>query len=444
MTLPSRALARLRDVGRQIALRWPGIGRTAAPEGSRRRAFIARLTRPPLPPGPALMSPMSHDPEVTDIGFASPAEPLVSVVVPVFRKLGLTLRCLAALSAADLADTFEVIVVDDASDDGTAGALREATGITVVEMPENVGYLRATNAGIAAASGEFVLLLNNDVEVHPHALRALVDALRRNPTAGAAGARLIYADGSLQEAGSIIWSDGSGWNYGKGADPRSPEFAYVRPVDYCSAACLLVRRSALGAGFDERYAPAYYEDSDLAFTLRAAGLDTIYVPGALALHHEGASHGTSVRTGVKAFQERNRELFREKWESALKDQHAASVEAVLAARDRRNGPRILVPAGRSPSAGELAADATRQGAVVTLVVSDGALPDERVDSLREAGVEVWEDSAPSLARHIRSLSPHLHAVVVTDSAGPPTWVRRSVGNSVPVLDGLPPSGSPVR
>lgn len=434
MTLPSRALARLRHLGRQIALRWPGIGRTVAPEGSKRRAFIARLSRPPLPPGPALLSPMSHDPAVTDIRFANPAEPLVSVVIPVFRKLGLTLRCLAALSAAELADTLEVIVVDDASGDGTADALREVIGTTVIEMSDNVGYLRATNAGIGAASGEFVLLLNNDVEVHPHAVRALVDSLRRNPAAGAAGARLIYADGSLQEAGSIIWSDGSGWNYGKGGDPRSPEFAHLRPVDYCSAACLLVRRSALGSGFDERYAPAYYEDSDLAFTLRAAGLDTFYVPGALALHHEGASHGTSVRTGVKAFQERNRELFRQKWVQELAAQHRPDVTHVAVSRDRRPGPRVLVLGMTGAQAGATAAYAAERGAVVTLV-SPPDLTDDETSGLRDAGVEVWPDSTPGVADHIRALAPHLSAVVLADGGEAPAWLPRRVRGRVPLLDG---------
>ena len=431
-------LSRLRDLGRSIAMRWPAAAGAVAPEGSRRRALVARLTRSKVVIDDPLVSPLTDEPKASDVSFAAPPEPLVSVVIPVYRKLDLTLRCLAALARADLAETFEVIAVDDASGDGTAEALRRVAGVSVVETPENLGYLRATNTGIDSARGEFVLLLNNDVEVHPQAVRALVDALRRYPNAGAAGARLVYADGSLQEAGGIIWSDGSGWNYGKGGDPRSPEFAHVRPVDYCSAACLLVRRSALEncGGFDERYAPAYYEDSDLAFALRAAGMETIYVPAAIVLHHEGASHGTSVRSGVKAFQQRNRERFCQKWPRELAAQHPASVASVVVARDRRRGPRLLVLADQATAtAVGIAESATARDAVVTLVAPHDALPDDQVESLRTSGVEVWPGSAHRLARHVRLLAPHLSAVVVADGTHLPAWFPGKLLGRAPVVDG---------
>ena len=413
-------------------MRWPALGRFLAPEGSGRRATMARLTRQTIDSTEPLVTPLPSDPAPGDIRFEAPATPLVSVVIPVYRKLDLTLRCLKALAQAELADSFEVIVVDDASDDGTADALRAVEGLVVAETPENVGYLRATNTGTALARGEFVLLLNNDVEVHPTAVSALVDALRRDASAGAAGARLLYPDGSLQEAGSITWSDGTGWNYGKGADPRSPAFAHVRRVDYCSAACLLVRRSALpGDGaFDERYAPAYYEDSDLAFTLRAGGLETIYVPDALVLHHEGASHGTSVRTGVKAFQERNRERFCEKWPDALAEQRAASVDVVVVARDRRTGPRTLVVAGDAGTARCAVDRATAEGAVVTLVVPEGALGADELAALRRSGVEVWPESAPGLARHVGVLAPHLSAVALANGQEPPPWLPKAAAKLI--------------
>ena len=413
-------------------MRWPALGRVVAPEGSRRRATMARLTRPTVNTSEPLVTPLPGDPSTDDIRFGAPATPLVSVVIPVYRKLDLTLRCLQALAQAELAESFEVIVVDDASGDGTADALRGVEGLVVAETPENLGYLRATNTGTALAHGEFVLLLNNDVEVHPAAVSALVDALGRDASAGAAGARLLYADGSLQEAGSIIWSDGTGWNYGKGADPRSPEFGHVRPVDYCSAACLLVRRSALQrvGAFDERYAPAYYEDSDLAFALRAAGLETIYVPDALVLHHEGASHGTSVRTGVKAFQERNRERFCEKWPDALAKQRAASLDAVVIARDRRSGPRVLVVAGNAGSARRKVDDAMAEGGVVTFVGPEGALDADELASLRMSGVEVWPESAPGLARHVHLLAPHLGAVVLADGQDPPPWLPKAAAKLI--------------
>ena len=433
-------MRRVRDLGRDLSLRLPGLARVVAPEGSRRRASLARLTGRKAAVVDPLLTPMSHQPEASEIRFAAPDTPTVSVVIPVYRNLQLTLRCLASLARAELAESFEVFVVDDSSGDGTAEALEQVAGVSVIRTPQNVGYLRATNTGIAVAHGEFVLLLNNDVEVHAGAVRALVDALRATPSAGAAGARLLYEDGVLQEAGSIIWSDGSGWSYGKREDARSPEFGHVRPVDYCSAACLLVRREPLVelGGFDDRYAPAYYEDSDLAFALRAKGLETIYVPSALVLHHEGASHGTSVRSGVKAYQERNRELFREKWTRELRAQRAPSVGTVVLARDRRNGPRLLVH-GRTGAGCDVAATANDRGAVVTLVASDEAMADAEVETLRAAGVEVWPETSREFGRHIRALAPHLRAIVLADGGEAPAWVRRDLGTRVLVIDGRDPT-----
>src|SRR5262249_18375351 len=145
---------------------------------------------------------------------------------------------------------------------------------------------------------------NNDTTVTEGWLDALIGTFQTIPNTGLAGAKLIYPDGRLQEAGGIIWRDASGWNYGNGDDPDHPRFNFVREVDYCSGACIIVPRGLFDelGGFDSCYAPAYYEDTDLAFKIREAGRKVIYQPMARIIHHEGLTSGKSVNSGVKAHQ----------------------------------------------------------------------------------------------------------------------------------------------
>lgn len=269
----------------------------AAPRGTLRRDLYERALGRGLPAAAPDAAPGAP------VRLCTSMSPLLSIVVPVHGKWDYTRACLASIEAHRPAVPFEVLVVDDASPDRTAVLVAASPGVRLVRTEHNVGFVGACNLGASHARGAYLLFLNNDTEVRPGALDALVDAADSDDRIGLVGAMLVYPDGRLQESGGIVWADGSGWNYGRDHDAHAPEFAVRRDVDYCSGAAILVRQELFEAvgGFDQRYAPAYYEDTDLAFAIRATGHRTIVDPRAVVVHHEGVSHGTGVTDGVKRF-----------------------------------------------------------------------------------------------------------------------------------------------
>ncbi|MEO7755777.1 MAG: glycosyltransferase family 2 protein, partial [Dokdonella sp.] len=283
--------------------------------------------------------------------FAVPGSdvPRVSIVSPVYNKIAFTTACLRSIVAHAGATSFEVIVVDDGSSDRTAQRLADVGGIRNVRNAQNLGFIGSCNAGAAVARGEYVLFLNNDTVVTHGWLEALVACIEHAPDAGLVGAKLVYPDGRLQEAGGIIFNDGSGWNYGRFEDPDDTRFGFRREVDYCSGAAILLRRdlfTQLGA-FDTRYTPAYYEDTDLAFAVRAAGLKVYVEPASVVVHFEGITSGTDTASGTKRYQIINHEKFAAKWKDALVRQPAPGSPIALAATHRAK-KRVLIVDATTP------------------------------------------------------------------------------------------------
>jgi GT2 family glycosyltransferase/glycosyltransferase involved in cell wall biosynthesis len=351
-------------------------------------------------------------------GSSSP--PIASVIIPVYNNAEVTVRCLQSI-----ADTWfdeisaQVIVVDDGSTDATSAALAHVPGLEYLRLPGNCGFIGACNRGAMLAQGKYICFLNNDTVVRPGWLDHLVRIAESDPAIGAAGAKLLYPDGTLQEAGNIIWRDGTGWNYGRNRDPADPNYNYVRDVDYCSGAALLVRRSLFEklGGFSEMYAPAYYEDADLCFGIRELGFRVVYQPRAEVVHIEGATSGTDLSAGTKRFQEINRPKFRDKWSAALESHFANSPSAVEAAARRgwRKFTVLMVDSyvpmydrdAGSARMMQLIRILTGAGIHVIFLPDNYAALEPYTQELQNLGVEVLyhSDSSRSMREAVESILP---------------------------------------
>ncbi len=270
--------------------------------------------------------------------------PRVSIVIPAHNHFDFTYACLRSILRHTDPVPYELIIGDDASVDATRQVEIVVKNIRLMRNRTNAHFIATCNKAAKLARGDYLFFLNNDTQVQPGWLSTLVELLDNDPSIGLSGSKLVFPDGTLQEAGGIIWRDGSAWNYGRGRDPACPDFNYLRETDYISGAAIIIRRKLWEkiGGFASYLTQVYCEDSDLAFRVRELGYRVVYQPESLVMHFEGVTNGTDVKCGIKAYQAENEKKFYSKWRAVLEREHFPNGENVFQARGRSAGKKLLL------------------------------------------------------------------------------------------------------
>jgi O-antigen biosynthesis protein len=343
---------------------------------------------------------------MSPVQFTGAGEPEVSIVVVTYGAQELVERCLGAI-ARNTPSPYEVVVVDNASPDGTAEFLRsEVGGATTIFNDENAGFLLASNQGAREARGRFLCFLNSDAFVEPDWLPRLLAPFEQDPTVGATVPLFLNPDGTVQEAGSVV--DYLGWALalGGGADPGRFEFRFPREVDFGSAACLVTPRRLFAelGGFDTAFVPGYFEDVDYCFRLKERGLRTIYEPRSRVVHVRSAT-ATSQR--ARRMVEQNRSVFFERWSDRLSARPRlrelpTHPERLVAARDAEALDRILVIDDRVPHFDRGSGD-TRMSKMLADLAA--LWPDGRITLAAPDGTRAEQYAPPLLAQGIEVACP---------------------------------------
>lgn len=359
--------------------------------------------------------------------FPKYEKPTVSIILVLYNKAEFTYQCLETVKAhADV--PYELIIVDNASNEETVDLLKKVKNCKVLVNKENKGFLKACNQAVEVAQGDWLLFLNNDTQITPCLLSTLLQTGQKIQKCGAVGGKLIFPDGKLQEAGSIIWNQGSCLGYGREENPLNAEYSYLKEVDFCSGACLFVKREIFQeAGmFNEIYSPAYYEETDLCMKIRELGYKVMFQPEAVVIHYEFGS-SSSMDAAIK-LQVKNRDIFSKRWKRELHKFYPPAIQNSIFAREHRarEKQRILVVDDRIPVP-ELGSGFPRSSAVLEGLVAAGfqvtffplQIP-QKVQpytyNLQQKGVEVFFNDIPEkldFQRFYESRKDYYHLVWIS-------------------------------
>lgn len=342
--------------------------------------------------------------------------PKVSIIIPTYNELEHVYYCVRSILEGSGYTDYEVIIANDNSKQDITFLSKHIHNLIIVSNETNLGFLRNCNNAAKHAKGEYLVFLNNDTVTERDWLHELLDVFERFEHVGIVGSKLIYADKLLQEAGGILWQDGSAWNYGNRDNPDKPEYNYLKEVDYVSGASMMVLRKLWDeiGGFDERYVPAYNEDSDLCMEAHKRGYGVWYQPFSVVIHYEGISHGRDVSKGIKKYQQVNQQKFIEKWTAELQQKSRKGANVFLERQRGKQHKYILVIDHELPMVDTNAGARTMSNFVDTFLSLGYKVafwsahpypPQHYKKELQEKGVEViWGERADYLKANMHYFS----------------------------------------
>lgn len=287
--------------------------------------------------------------------FESSESPKVSIIIPFYNEEIYTWNCLQFLNKHLTKDIpYEIILIDDNSPEKNDFTLIK--GISVYKNEVNLGFLKNINKGIQIAKGEFIYILNNDTEVQKNFLKELFYVFENFKNVGAVGSKLLNADRSLQEAGSLFMKNFDIRQIVRHKKPYYPEVNYITKVDYCSGCSLLFKKYDDNGNlnlFDEQFAPAYFEETDFCFNLKyIQNKEIYYTPFSEIIHFNGVTYNSSKNSDLsqndkkEALFKTNAEKFKAKWKKQIDDIKAPNIEERIL--EKYNNKSIVFFCGYMP------------------------------------------------------------------------------------------------
>jgi len=263
-----------------------------------------------------------------DLSKLPDSEVRASLVIPTYGRDDLVLRCVLSIAKSHTRPDAEVLIAEDAAHVDCGWILGYFLPFADLRKNEhNLGFLLNCNKAVQRARGEVIVLVNNDVLVHRDALVEMMQTFNERQDAAVVGGLILNANGTVQENGGIMWSDGSAWNYHRNLPLEQENLRNVREADYVTGAWIGIRQTfwnELG-GFDTRFTPAYCEEADLCLSAAARGRKVYINPHSVVTHLEGATMGTDEHgPTLKAHQVTNGRKLYSKWHPVLSVAHNAN------------------------------------------------------------------------------------------------------------------------
>lgn len=341
---------------------------------------------------------------------------MCSVVIATYKQGELLRDCLASLHEVlgPPGDFYEVIlVVNGAQFEWTNSLVEVLKGVQVIDSPINLGFSGGYNLAASKATGDYIVLLNDDTVVLPNWLEPMIADIERLPNVGAVGSCNLSFEGTIEEAGSVIFSNGTTMGVGRDQKADDLEWDFVREVDYLSASSMMLPRAAWEAvgGLNIRFHPAYHEDVDLCLRLKELGYRIIYEPRSKVMHHVSQS---SDQFWKDMLMQHNRDYMAERWVNEYRENLPAPISWAemdfhverAAQRARHVGKQVLLIDDLLPSTGIGAGFSRTVLMIEELVAANCAVTiaptyianPRTSDMLRELGVRVITDLETYLAR----------------------------------------------